>query len=130
MPYGYIPNNYSTYTMPYQQPMPQQQQNNRLIWVQGIEAMKSYPVQPGQSVLLMDSESNCFGIKTVDTSGMPLPLRVFDYKERTGQQTHPAPAPQVDTSVFITREEFESRIAEIIPKRKAPKTEGVEKNAE
>lgn len=121
---------YNTFYPQYQQPMPQQQQNNGLIWVQGIEAMKSYPVQPGQSVLLMDSESNCFGIKTVDTSGMPLPLRVFDYKERTGQQTHPAPAPQVDTSVFITREEFESRIAEIIPKRKAPKTEGVEKNAE
>jgi hypothetical protein len=126
MPYGYIPNNYNAYNLPqYQQP---QQQSNGLIWVQGIEAMKSYPVAPGQSVLLMDSESNCFGIKTVDTSGMPLPLRVFDYKERTGQQTQPAPAPQVDTSAFITREEFESRIAEIIPKRK--KTEGVEKNAE
>ena len=79
MPYGYIPNNYNAYTMPqYQQP---QQQNNGLIWVQGIEAMKSYPVAPGQSVLLMDSESNCFGIKTADVSGMPLPLRIFDYSE-------------------------------------------------
>jgi hypothetical protein len=113
MPYGYIPNNYNTYT-----------------WVQGIEAMKSYPVAPGQSVLLMDSESNCFGIKTVDTSGMPLPLRVFDYKERTGQQTQPAPASQIDTSAFITREEFESRIAEIIPKKRIKSTEGVEKNVE
>lgn len=131
MPYGYIPNNYNAYNLPqYQQPMPQQQQNSGLIWVQGIEAMKSYPVAPGQSVLLMDSESNCFGIKTVDTSGMPLPLRIFDYKERTGQQTQPAPAPQIDTSAFITREEFESRIAEIIPKRKPTKNEGVEKNAE
>lgn len=47
MPYGYIPNNYNAYTMPqYQQP---QQQNSGLIWVQGIEAMKSYPVAPGQS---------------------------------------------------------------------------------
>ena len=131
MPYGYIPNNYNAYNLPqYQQPMPQQQQSNGLIWVQGIEAMKSYPVSPGQSVLLMDSESNCFGIKTVDTSGMPLPLRIFDYKERTGQQTQPAPASQIDTSAFITREEFESRIAEIIPKRKPTKNEGVEKNAE
>lgn len=104
--------------------------DNGLTWVQGIEGAKSHFVSPGQSALLMDSESNSFFIKTADASGMPLPLRVFDYKERTGQQTHPAPAPQVDTSVFITREEFESRIAEIIPKRKAPKTEGVEKNAE
>ena len=125
MPYGYMPNGYNAYNLPqYQQP---QQQSSGLIWVQGIEAMKSYPVSPGQSALLMDSESNCFGIKTVDTSGMPLPLRIFDYKERTSQQAQPAPIP--DTSEFITREEFESRIAEIIPKRKA-KTEGAEKNAE
>ena len=123
MPYGYMPNGYNAYNLPQYQP---QQQSSGLIWVQGIEAMKSYPVSPGQSTLLMDSESNCFGIKTVDTSGMPLPLRIFDYKERTGQQAQPATIP--DTSEFITREEFESRIAEIIPKRKAK--EGAEKNAE
>ena len=65
MPYNpYYPQSYS----PYQQAMPQyqQQQNSSgLIWVQGIEAMKSYPVTPGQSVLLMDSESNCFGINRI-----------------------------------------------------------------
>ena len=114
----------------YQAAQPQLQTNKGLIWVQGIEAMKSYPVSPGQSVLLMDSESNSFGIKTVDTSGMPLPLRIFDYKERTGQQPQPVNSPQIDISEFVTREEFESRIAEIIPKRKTTKTEGVEKNAE
>ena len=114
------------YNNPY---MPYQYQtstnNNGLIWVQGIEAMKSYPVQAGQSALLMDSESNCFGIKTVDASGMPLPLRVFDYKERT-QAAPQAPATAVnDTSAFITREEFESRIAEI-----TALTERKESNAE
>lgn len=115
MPYGYIPNNYNAYTMPqYQQPMPQQQQSNGLIWVQGIEAMKSYPVQPGQSVLLMDSESNCFGIKTADASGMPLPLRIFDYTERTAQNAQKLSATAaIDTDRYITREEFESRITAI-----------------
>jgi hypothetical protein len=131
MPYNpYYPQSYS----PYQQAMPQyqQQQNSSgLIWVQGIEAMKSYPVTPGQSVLLMDSESNCFGIKTVDTSGMPLPLRIFDYQERTAQNPQPVvqSTAQLDTSDFVTREEFEARIAEIMPKRKT-KPEGAEKNAE
>jgi hypothetical protein len=113
-------------------PQYQQQQNSSgLIWVQGIEAMKSYPVTPGQSVLLMDSESNCFGIKTVDTSGMPLPLRIFDYQERTAQNPQPVvqSTAQLDTSNFVTREEFEARIAEITPKRKT-KPEGAEKNAE
>ena len=113
MPYGYIPN-YNTYNMPqYQQPQ-QQQQNSGLIWVQGIEAMKSYPVVPGQSVLLMDSESNCFGIKTADASGMPLPLRIFDYSERTAQNAQKPPVTAaIDTDRYITREESESRITAI-----------------
>ena len=94
------------------------QQNSGLIWVQGIEAAKSYPVSAGQSVLLMDSESNAFFIKTADASGMPLPLRVFDYTERTAnnapktaQETHTEPS--IDLSAYVTRDELESRIAQI-----------------
>jgi hypothetical protein len=100
-------------------PQYQQQQNSSgLIWVQGIEAMKSYPVTPGQSVLLMDSESNAFFIKTADASGMPLPLRVFDYTERTAnnvpktaQETRTEPS--IDLSAYVTRDELENRIAQI-----------------
>ena len=103
------------------------QQHGGLIWVQGFEAAKSYPVSAGQSVLLMDSESNSFFIKSADTSGMPLPLRVFDYKERTAQPVQQTPtAATIDTSGFITREEFETRIAQIT----APAVERVENNVE
>lgn len=98
--------------------MPQTQHQNGLIWVQGIEAAKSYPVSAGQSILLMDSESNTFFIKTADASGMPLPLRVFDYTERTAnnapktaQETHTEPS--IDLSAYVTRDELESRIAQI-----------------
>lgn len=106
--------------------MPQtQQQNSGLIWVQGIEAAKSYPVSAGQSVLLMDSESNAFFIKTADASGMPLPLRVFDYTERTAnnapktaQETHAEPP--IDLSAYVTRDELESRISEIMTARRNP----------
>ena len=97
------------YSYPYQP-----QQNNGIIWVQGIEAMKSYPVQAGQSVLLMDSETSCFGIKTVDASGMPQPLRVFDYTERKQRAPENAPVATLDVSGFITREEFEARISAIL----------------
>lgn len=128
MAYPYFPAGYQ----PYQQQMIQsyQQQQNGIIWVQGIEAMKSYPVAAGQSVLLMDSESNCFGIKTADASGMPLPLRIFDYKERIAQNAQNAPtAAPIDTSGFITREEFEARIAQICAsdsKRRTQKKEVAE----
>ena len=105
---------------PYQQPMYQNQyapqQHGGLIWVQGIEAAKSYPVSAGQSVLLMDSESNAFFIKTADASGMPLPLRVFDYTERkeATRATESASAATLDVSRFVTHEELESRIAAIL----------------
>ena len=98
--------------------MPSQNQHGGLIWVQGIEAAKSYPVSAGQSVLLMDSESNAFFIKTADASGMPLPLRIFDYAERSAQNA-PKTAqetrtePQIDLSAYVTRDELESRIAQI-----------------
>jgi hypothetical protein len=117
MPYNsFMQNTYNPYVQYQQmlQPQPQQQQNNGLTWVQGIEGAKSHFVSPGQSALLMDSESNSFFIKTADASGMPLPLRVFDYKERTAQQAPQQPTVAVtDTSGYITREEFEARIAEI-----------------
>lgn len=73
----------------YQSPMMQQpaaqtaQATPSIIWVQGEEGAKAYMVAAGNSVLLMDSENSAFYIKSTDASGMPLPLRVFDYKERT-----------------------------------------------
>ena len=52
---------------------PVQQNNNSLIWVQGEQAAKSYMVAPNTTVLLMDSESQRFYLKSSDASGMPLP---------------------------------------------------------
>ena len=66
----------------YQSPMMQQptaQATPSIIWVQGEEGAKAYMVAAGNSVLLMDSENSAFYIKSTDASGMPLPLRVFDY---------------------------------------------------
>ena len=127
----------SIYDTPYMRQlaqMPQFQQftapqNNGIQWVQGEEAAKSYYVQPGKSVLLMDSESKCFYIKSVDASGMPLPLRIFDYSERT--QTAPASSATSATpnNDYITREEFERRISEISSSHRV-KVERTEKNDE
>lgn len=91
------------------QTMPQaQRQEPPIIWVQGLEGAKSYLVAPGCSQLLMDSEGSCFYIKSTDAAGMPLPLRIFDYNERTQAMPVQTPLQQntVDPSQFITREEF------------------------
>lgn len=109
IPYGYQPGYYGQ-AMPdqlaqlrqntYQQPMmgqaaQQTQGTPSIIWVQGEEGAKAYMVAAGNSVLLMDSENSAFYIKSTDASGMPLPLRVFDYKERTtAAKTPPQTAQQ------------------------------------
>lgn len=95
-----------------QQNAPQQQaqpQNNGIIWVQGEQAAKGYPVAPNQSVLLMDSEQSAFYIKSADNAGMPQPLRIFDYSERKAEQI---PTQHLEQN-FVTHSEFEEKLEEL-----------------
>lgn len=125
IPYGYQPGYYGQ-AMPdqlaqlrqnaYQQPMmgqtaQQTQGTPSIIWVQGEEGAKAYMVAAGNSVLLMDSENSAFYIKSTDASGMPLPLRVFDYKERTTAAKTPPQTAQQPGVEFVTREEFNALAA-------------------
>lgn len=88
------------------------QQNVGIIWVQGEAGAKSYLVAAGKSVLLMDSESSTFYIKSTDQSGMPMPLRVFDYKERS-QATPQSP---VSVNQYVTHEELEKWTDDLMKK--------------
>ena len=63
----------------------QQQSNGGVNWVQGEAGARSWLVAPNTTVLLMDSEADRFYLKTTDASGMPLPLRIFDYAERRSE---------------------------------------------
>ena len=99
----------NNWTYPYlygAQPQPQQ---NNIIWVSGEAGAKAYAVAAGQSVVLMDSERDVFYIKTSDASGMPMPLRVFDFKERVAVAKNATTAGD-----YITREEFEKRLQEVL----------------
>lgn len=117
-PQIYYPNQQPMQSMQYIRPQPQPQptqqpQQGGVIWVQGEEGAKAYMVAAGNSVLLMDSESPRFYIKSTDQSGMPLPLRIFDYTER--QQAAPNTPPQAaqPAQQYVTRAEFDALIARI-----------------
>lgn len=105
---------------------PQQQSNNGLIWVQGEAGAKSFIVSPGSTVMLMDSENSVFYLKSSDASGMPLPLRVFDYAERTAtvpqSSNFGVQAPNgFDPNNYITRKEFDEAMANFSASSKAEK---------
>ena len=96
------------------QPVPPQGNTagNGIIWVQGEEGAKGYLVAPGESRLLMDSENSTFYIKSTDASGMPLPLRVFDYTERTGAKKA-SQSVQESSVQFATKEELAALAARL-----------------
>lgn len=98
---------------PQQMPAQQPQTSTGAIWVQGEEGAKGYLVAPGNSVLLMDSEASTFFIKTVDQSGMPMPLRIFDYTERAQSPKKPVTAQTVPQGDYVTREEFNALAARL-----------------
>ena len=76
--------------------------------------------------MLMDSESNTFYIKSSDNSGMPMPLRIFDYTERTQQSAQNAVIKHedIDTSKFVTWDAFNQKFAELMESKKEVSTNG------
>ena len=97
----------------------QQPQQGGINWVQGEAGAKSFNVGAGQTAMLMDSENNVFYIKSTDVSGMPLPLRIFDYTERV-QNVGSNPI-ETTNEKYVTKEEFEIAINNI--------NEAIQKNA-
>jgi hypothetical protein len=103
-----------------------QQQSSQIIWVSGEAGAKSYLVAPGNTVMLLDAENSVFYLKSADASGMPLPLRIFDYKERTttAQQAFggSVTAEGVNLDNFVTRKEFDELKASIASQQTPKKT--------
>lgn len=85
------------------QPQPMLQQGNGIRWVQGEAGAKGYPVAPGESVFLMDSEASMAYLKTVDMGGVPS-MRYYQITEVSPEQAAPkADTPQV---AYATQDEL------------------------
>lgn len=82
--------------MPMQRPDP-----TGLNWVQGEAGAKSWFVNPGATVLLMDSEAMRFYLKSADMNGVPA-MRTFEYTEVGAVK--PQEAPQ--SANFVTVDAF------------------------
>ncbi len=110
---SYAQNSYAPQSIP-QMGMAQPSQSSTINWVQGDVGARAYPIQPGMSVLLMDSEGQNFYIKSADTMGMPS-LKKYAYSEVVEEpmrlESHEAK--QIDTAFTATREEVKQMQEEI-----------------
>lgn len=113
-PAGYQPVYYQPTYQPQQvqqapaQQAPSQSNGGGLTWVQGEAGAKSYLVAPNTTVMLMDSESDVFYLKSTDASGMPMPLRIFEYKERKTADLDDRLIARENSSAYVTKREFEA----------------------
>ena len=119
-PYGYQDQlNQLRTANPMNNPMPMQgfqMPMNRpdptgLNWVQGEAGAKSWFVNPGATVLLMDSEAQRFYLKSADMNGVPA-MRTFEYNEVGAQKPQDVPQP----INFVTVDEFAGFKNEVLRK--------------
>ena len=71
----------------------------------------------------MDSENPVMYIKSTDQSGMPLPLRIFDYKERIQNGNQMPQSGQAPQQEYVPKEEFDKlkdRVEEFMRQQKNP----------
>ena len=107
-------------------------------WVQGRAGANSFYVAPGQSALLMDSEDSVLYVKSVDMTGRPLPLEVYELVKRDSVIDAPqisqkaqynqsgnnvpnvmssgASEPHVDLSEYVKKSDVEKMIADAVNK--------------
>lgn len=99
---------------PQQMPQPMQQTppcNVQWIYVNGYQGAREHIVQPGQTAWMMDNNDPIIYVKAVDNMGSAS-LRAFKLEE-IGTQPSPAPAPTIDTSQFVTRDEFNALVNQL-----------------
>lgn len=114
MPYqaGYAPSYLSTMGM---QRNPNPASNSNIVWTMGLESAKAYPLLPGKTLMLMDSESPKFYIKSVDNNGYAT-IKAYSFHEE-----QPTSAP-VNTQQYVTQEQLEAAIMKL-KDQLAPKVE-------
>ena len=117
---NYFPQTYTNTPYAYSAGTIQQSQLGAINWVQGEAGARSIPVPAGQKALLMDSETNVFYIKSSDASGMPLPLRTFEYKEIGVTSDSSTARPQNE---YVTHEELEEALANLKSKKEEKSNE-------
>lgn len=109
MAYNYYPNYFMGYQTPQQNYQTQQQASYQtgMMWVNGEDEARNYPVAPNNAVSLWDSSGQYVYVKQADASGKPA-FKIFKLTET--EQHKPE---QMKVADYITRNEFDVVISTI-----------------
>ncbi len=113
-------NYYPTYNGPYTVPQTvapiqnQPQVQNTFAWIQGEEAARNYPVAPGNTIVLIESDKPIMYMKSADLSGRPQPMQVrYLVSEEDYRKIQNGSNLQVNDDTYVTKEYFEKKMSEL-----------------
>ena len=87
--------------------------SSNIQWVQGESSALAYPVAPGNTVILMDSDEPVVYKKSTDEHGKPLPMDVYDLVKRP---LNSSTTPNIDLSEYMKKSDVEQYIKERLDK--------------
>ena len=104
---GYLPYSNTNYMQP---------NSMQISYTNGLTGAKGYSMPPNTTMFLMDSDAPQFFIKTSDRNGM-CTIKAYRFEEvPTDNQS----APQIDTTMFVTREELDAKLSQLIAAKSEP----------
>lgn len=113
-------NYYPTYNGPYTVPQTmapvqnQPQTQNTFVWIQGEEAARNYPVAPGNTVVLIESDKPIMYMKSADLSGRPQPMQIrYLVSEEDYRKIQNGSNLSVNDDTYVTKEYFEKKMSEL-----------------
>ena len=112
----YTPNNYGNGFYNVGAPIaPQQfvsqQPQNTFAWIKGgEETANNYPLAPGNTIVLIDSDLSVMYIKSSDLSGRPQPMQIYHLVSKS---EHEKIQNGNNNKVYITQEDLEARLKEL-----------------
>lgn len=92
----------------------QQQVQNNLIYVHGIDGANAYQMPVGvNQVILWDDTDDSFYVKAYDNTGKPKVIAWNDYKTHEVKELPKEAASSIDTSKFLTKDDLEKIISQL-----------------
>jgi len=109
------PYQYQGAQQPQVQPQMQQQPSySGFQWVRGESAAKAFRAEPGQTVLLMDSDEPVLYVNSTDINGKPAPMITYDLIERAPSAANKVTEVQVqDLSEYAKKADVSSMLQNI-----------------
>lgn len=110
----YNPGTNNFYGGPSYPPQSVPQTQNTFVWIPNEEAANNYPVSPGNTIILIESDRPIMYMKSADLSGRPQPMQVrYLVSKEDYDKIQNGSSFSENEDKYVTKEYFEKKMSEL-----------------